>query len=400
MFDPILEQTGLARQPVSATRELIEQATIKLLKYCARNQWSGYDPYDGLNSPILDGLLHSRHKWARLMVIQLVKRSPWNCRPLLRIPKSLNPKALALFVSALLKLADAGMVQARSTIIALLLQLERLRSPRYPQFCWGYNFHWQARDFLAPQGTPNIICTTFAGSAFLDAFEHFHENDYLDIAVQAGYFLLNGLQITTNREGICFSYTPRDREQVHNANLLAAAFLARLYHLCREELFLKYARAAARFSLSRQAADGSWPYGEGRSQAWIDNFHTGYNLVALRRLRQYVGDNGLTAGIARGFNYYRRHFFTATGIPQYYHDRLYPIDIHAIAQSLITLIEFNDDENHLDLALVIGRWAIVNMQSPEGFFYYRQGKLLKNKISYMRWSQAWMLYALAHFPEV
>jgi len=67
---------------------------------------------------------------------------------------------------------------------------------------------------------------------------------------------------------------------------------------------------------------------------------------------------------------------------------------------MITLVELNDyDENANDLAIRICRSAIENMQSKNGYFFYRQGRFFKNRIAYMRWSQAWMLYALAILLE-
>jgi len=39
------------------------------------------------------------------------------------------------------------------------------------------------------------------------------------------------------------------------------------------------------------------------------------------------------------------------------------------------------------------------MQSKNGYFFYQKKRFFKNKISYMRWSQAWMLYALAIFAQ-
>jgi len=36
------------------------------------------------------------------------------------------------------------------------------------------------------------------------------------------------------------------------------------------------------------------------------------------------------------------------------------------------------------------------MQDIEGFFYYQKWKWYTNKIPYIRWSQAWMFYALAY----
>ncbi|MGH7496839.1 MAG: hypothetical protein ACREOO_31205 [bacterium] len=379
---------------------MIEQATIKLLEYCARNDWSGYDPYDGLNSPVFAGLLRHRSKLARLILIQCMKHSPVNCRPFLRVPKESNPKGLALFVSALLKLSHAGVCVGRDTIVLLLNRLCASKAPGCPHFCWGYNFDWQARHFLACKGTPNIICTTFVGNAFLDAYSRYHDRFYLDIAMSAGHFLLYGLQRTQDNHGICFSYTPSDFEQVHNANLLGSTFLARLHQMTAEEIFLECSIAAARFSIARQRGDGSWRYGEGRKQTWIDNFHTGYNLVALHHLCRYTGRRDWWENIRRGFDFYRSHFFTREGLPRYYHNRLYPIDTHALAQSLVTLIELKHlNESNLDLALTVCQWAIRHMQNFQGYFYYQKGRLIKNRIPYMRWSQAWMLYALAHLRE-
>ncbi|MCH7720309.1 MAG: hypothetical protein IH988_04885 [Planctomycetes bacterium] len=43
----------------------------------------------------------------------------------------------------------------------------------------------------------------------------------------------------------------------------------------------------------------------------------------------------------------------------------------------------------------IADWTIDSLQdSDEGFFYYRKYRHFRNKTSYMRWGQAWMLLAL------
>ena len=94
------------------------------------------------------------------------------------------------------------------------------------------------------------------------------------------------------------------------------------------------------------------------------------------------------------------NLFTASGVPKYYHNQKYPIDIHSIAQSIITLLEFKDfDSKAMDLAVDIFKWGVENMQSRKGYFFYQQKRFYKNKISYMRWSQAWMLYALSIFAQ-
>ena len=214
--------------------------------------------------------------------------------------------------------------------------------------------------------------------------------------MSAGHFLLEGLNISREAAGFCFSYTPLDRGKVHNANLLAAALISRLYAITGEKAFLHVADQAVSFSVSKQNPDGSWFYGEHDTQKWIDSFHTGYNLVALESYRRHTGNESVGRTIQKGFDYYRVHFATPDGFLKYYHNRLYPIDIHTIAQSLITLVELNRLYGHaLELPLLTWRWAVSHMQSHKGFFFYQQGRQVKNRISYMRWSQAWMLYAMA-----
>ncbi len=128
----------------------------------------------------------------------------------------------------------------------------------------------------------------------------------------------------------------------------------------------------ARYSASRQRDDGSWYYGELASQQWIDNFHTGYNLTSLRAIGRNLGTSEFEPHVRRGFEFYRNHFFREDGAVRYFHNRTYPIDIHCVAQSLLTLIEFQDlDPSNLDLVRLVYAWAMKHMWDERGFFYYR-----------------------------
>ena len=52
------------------------------------------------------------------------------------------------------------------------------------------------------------------------------------------------------------------------------------------------------------------------------------------------------------------------------------------------------EAEYLKFSETIAQWTIKNMQDKKGFFYYRKLKTHTNKISFMRWSQAWMFLAL------
>jgi len=386
-------------QSIGHDRDILELArntALKLLKYCEANNWAGYDPYDALNSRVFRALPFLDSKITRLMLTQGVKRCPINLRPLLLVAKTPNSKGIALFLSSLTKLAKIGYVKGEKEIGTMAGKLMALRSPGTRYVSWGYNFDWQTRSKLVPKGSPNIICSTFAANSLLDAYEQSRESLWLDAALSSADFLLDVLFRKENNSTAYFSYTPLEATKIHNANLLGAAFLCRIAWVSGSKKFLEPALDAARYSLSRQHEDGSWAYGESSHQEWIDNFHTGYNLVALRRIKEYGGTSEFDAAIRQGFEFYRDHFFRADGAPKYFHNSTYPIDIHCAAQSMITLVEFKESvEGCTDLALRVFRWAMANMWDARGFFYFQQSKHHTVRIPFMRWSQAWMLLALA-----
>ncbi len=65
----------------------------------------------------------------------------------------------------------------------------------------------------------------------------------------------------------------------------------------------------ARYSADKQQDNGSWEYGEFSTYHWVDNFHTGYNLCALRSISESADTSEFDARIRRGFDYYRRQLF-------------------------------------------------------------------------------------------
>ncbi len=374
----------------------IKEVTLKLLEYCRANDWAGYDPYDALNSRVYQALPILNFHLFRLALTQVFKRSPINLRPLFLVPKTRNPKGLALFLMALIKLDIIGMLKDQALIGRLVESLEALRSPDSNNCGWGYSFPWQTRTVLVPRGQANLVCTVFVANALLDASERYQNHKYSQLAVSAADYLLSELFWEKNREEAGFSYPlPKLESTVHNANFLGGALLCRVYHLTGERKYLGPALKVVRYSAGRQRQDGSWGYGEAGTQTWVDNFHTGYNLTALRSISQYAATVEFETHIQRGFDFYRGHFFQEDGAPKYFHNQTYPVDIHSVAQSILTLLTFKDLEGNLDLAQAVFRWAMARMWDEQGYFYYQVLSLYTSKIPYIRWSQAWMLLALS-----
>ena len=254
---------------------------------------------------------------------------------------------------------------------------------------------------MVPRWSPNLVCTSFVANALLDTYELKQESRYLSMARSAGEYILNDLYWTEADTTAGFSYPfPGLRGRVHNANFLGSALLCRLHKHCGEQSFLEPALKVARYSASKQHENGSWAYGELPTQRWIDNFHTGYNLCALRSIGEYTGSLEFESYIRRGFQFYCHNFFTKDNAPRYFNNNTYPIDVHSVAQSIITLLALKDyDEDSPGRALSVFEWSKAHMWAREGYFYYQVLPFWTNKISYMRWSQAWMLLALATLLE-
>lgn len=384
-----------ASAPNSDAKKLCAAAALKLLGYCRQNNWAGDDPYDVLSSPLFQIMPVLNTKVPRLLLTQALKRSPINLRRLLRIPHLQNPKALALFMSSLLMLMDAECPDRDDLIDYMIKRLIELRSPNTQYWCWGYSFHWQGRDMMVPMYSPNLVCTYFAANSLLQAYEQRRDARCLSMAVSAAEYMLNELY-WTDGSVVSFSYPlPSARSQVYNANLLASALFCRVAKHTGETRFMEPALKATRYAVEQQQPDGSWFYGVLPSQRWVDNFHTGYNLGALRSIARDTGTTDFDENIRRGLAFYKSHFFREDGAPRYFHDRTYPIDTHCAAQALISLVEFKDlDPTNIPLAESVLRWTLKHMWDDRGFFYYRVLRSCTIKISYMRWTQVWMLLGL------
>jgi hypothetical protein len=382
----------------------IEQAFDDLLRWCRRRDFAGYDPFDGLNSRVFKSSPFRQFRTARLLWTQALKRSPINLRPLTRVPPQKNSKGHALFaLAALATFRRLKTIEAETDARELLDELWQMRIENYHGAAWGYNFDWQSRNFFAPHGTPTIVPTAFVARALIEAHYAFNDENYLQMARSSCDFILEDLKraVQTDDE-VCFSYSPRDDTKVFNASLLAAETLAAVGSLTREPELLDLAASAARYVVRRQREDGSWAYGAGPGQEWVDNFHTAYVLLSLSRIMKACDIEGVDveASLKRGYVYWRERFFLADGWPKYYHDALYPADAHAAATAIATLVELRElDSEALTFAETIADWTNSNLRDARGFFYYQRHRFHLVRIPYMRWTQAWMLYALARLLE-
>ena len=384
----------------------------KLKQYCEAEHYKGWDPYDGLNSKVFQALPYFKNSafW-RLCVIQGFKRCPFNLRRLFIVPKDYNAKGIGLFLQGYCNLvrivderpefaAEIGskeeLVKKVREIAELLISLQSKGD--YHGACWGYNFGWQAKFlFYFPAYTPTVVATSFCATALMDAYEVTGENRYLDIALSSAEFVKQDLHRTNHEGGFLFSYSklPNNRE-VLNASLLGSRLLSYAYKYTGREEYKELAEQSVCACCNLQGVDGSWRYGLSEGQNWVDSFHTGYNLDGLMAYEENTGDKKYHEYLEKGFKYYVENFFMSDGTPKYYDNRTYPIDIHCPGQFLVTLSRLHKYDAHSQLADKVLDWTVKNMQDKRGYFYYQMKKGISSKISYMRWSNAFMFYAMSY----
>ena len=393
----------------------ILQSFVKLKRYCENEQFKGWDPYDGLNSKLARVLLPLKHSaFLRLCIIQGFKRCPVNLRRLALVPKEYNAKGIGLFLSGYCHLYHAlekhpeweqmlgTKEEAKRRINELAELLISLQSKGdYHGACWGYNFDWQARRlFLFPKYTPTVVATNFCATALMEAYKVTGKKEWLEVALTAAEFVVNDLHRTPYKEGFLFSYSPlKGNDTVFNASLLGSRLLSYGYHYTKKEMYRELAKQSIKACCAGQREDGAWVYGMLPVQSWVDSFHTGYNLDALIAYEEQTGDCSFHKYVEKGFDYYIRHFFEEDGMPKYYDNRTYPIDIHCPGQLLVTLVRLHRTADYELLVEKVLDWTIRNMQDRKGYFYYQLKPGFSSRISYMRWSNAFMFNALTHFLD-
>ncbi len=366
----------------------------KLGNYIISESYGGYDPFDGLMSPIFILTFLKNNKIIRFGFQQVFRRIPINIRPLLGIKKGLNPVTLGLAVQAysyLIQMYEVKKNFYQKQIDYCLTKLEVFKSKSYSGACWGYDFDWEGRYANIPAHSPTVVATGIISNSLFEYHKYSNDIRAKELIVSAAQFVLNDLNRTYEGDSFCLSYSPNDKQLVFNASMKGARLLSQVYSLTNDTKYVNEAERIIRFVINNQNKDGSWYYSKGDARSWVDNFHTAYILDALDEFVNLSGKNEYDGYLKKGKEFYLQNLFTEKGYPKYYSNSFYPIDSTEVAQSILTLTKFNN----IDKANLVAEFAFRELYSNNGYFYYQKHKSYTNKISYMRWSNAWMFAALS-----
>lgn len=388
-----------ADRTANEAMEVVEIAVQRVLGWVERNEYKGYEPFDGLSSSLRP--LALGNQFAERLVMQAVRQSPVNLRPLVGIRPQESTKGRGYMAAGYVSLFKRTQkTEFRDKAILCLKWLDKHKCNCFTTHSWSNHFDFVSRAGGYTKNDPIIVWTALIGHAFLDAYDAFGEEWLLRVADSAAQWVYELPREKTQR-GDCISYLAHVQSSIHNANMLGASLLARTAQRTGSRQFVEASRSAMEYSCSRQLANGSWWYAEAQKYHWVDNFHTGYNLDSLDTYISATGDETYRSNLDKGLEYYKKTFVEPSGRPRYYEQRAYPIDIQCAAQSIDTFARFADrDAEAGRLAETVALWTVRHMQDRRGHFHYRQYPWMTARTPMLHWGQATMFKALADLARV
>lgn len=396
---------------MQATQERAKQIVVRLELYIRSEGYQGWDPYDALNSKVL-GSVTAFHPFAQRVAIHVIKLLPWNLRRFLGIAKEYNPTALSLCIDSYVNLylldAERAHIEAAIQLLDIVLGMACINTDE--ELGWGRNFTFVTETERHETSKPLTFLNAKIGRSIL--------NLYTVTGDPALLLLVRKLITTIIRQGKIFrvngqtfvGYSAASQPRlILNASILSAALFlnyVRLYGqedcIIEGESLKGLVHEISDTVLTLQNNNGSWPYGLTFAGKRLENvdFHQGFVLDALLELLPGLEEDSRTqaqAAYERGLLFMAQQQIDAKGFFKWRYPRKFPADIHNQAQGIISLSKARHEfcENRLK--------AVVNFtldnfwDGKRNFFYYQKYPFFTNRISYLRWSQGWMFFALSEF---
>ena len=298
-----------------ANESEVVQSLDRVERWVEDHHYKGYEPFDGLSSPLRP--LCCGNLFAERLLLQLVRQSPVNLRPILGIKVQESTKGRGYMAAGyVLRYHTTGNDAYLEKAEMCLDWLDKNKEPRFADHSWSNCFDFASRGGRYTKHDPIIVWTSLIGHAYLDAYAATHQKRWLEIADSSCRWIMR-LPREKTASGDCLSYlADAEQSSIHNSNMLGAGLLARVGRITGNAAYRKVAQSAMLYSCSRQLPDGSWWYAEEPMYHWIDNFHTGYNLEALNHYLDGTDDPAWRENLRKGVAFYKTHLFEPDGCPK------------------------------------------------------------------------------------
>lgn len=394
----------------------------QLSNWLENNGWAGWDPYDIYDNRI--GMwMAKRENIFQSIANGLTSHAneffPVHLRKALRVKPQINAKAMGLFAAGFLQLEASEnaprLVNGEPGYVPCFRWLEKHKVTRFGGSGWGYPFDWRSR-VLIQRNTPTVVNSAIIGDAYWFKYKYHGDKKALSESVNICKFILNGLNRSghKNNGAFCFSYTPVDKFQVHNANLFGAEFLIRVGMETARDDWVKTGLAAASFSLSEIREDGTLNYWSNDQAGGLqqDTYHSGFEIRAINGIACITGYKEFQQAADKYFHTWQKDFFSKEGVPCLSRGQTDVLEVHSCAEALLCAAKMFEAGNfskelflkHIKSVLSAASKLWVKEAPDKGYFASKRFKKfgfdIKVDIPYIRWGQAWMFNALVNVQTV
>lgn len=371
----------------------------KTYLYVRNNNFKGWDPYDGLTT---DYKIFHKKYYIRLLFFYLNKFSPINLRPYLNVKKrSFTQPYMLIGLSHLYK----GDYEKAEQFLDIIIKDSKVNE--YGFHCWdGLDMPIQMINTFKSKGAPNVISTELAARfilLFIQKTER-RKDELTNILFSVEKFFKKQMLVQYKGQShFKYYHVTPENLFVFNSNANVCGFLAEL-DLFRgdtknETLVIDILKSIIKY----QNEDGYWNYHvnlKTATQKKQIDFHQGFILDDILRIMKVYGwEKEIEDSFKKGLNYYKINQFNNNGRSYYRVPKKWPVNIHNQSQGIITFTNAANagfGEHYREFAETIFDWTVNNMLGKDGHFYYLKYPIFTNKIPYMRWSDANMLYAISH----
>ena len=383
------------------SKHKFDLAYQKVMNYMFDNDFTSFDPYDGLNT---DWQFPKISKFSRLAMIYFNKLSPFNIRRFFMVQKSRQLMALCTVANTIFTINNPNKREFEF-IHNLYDELKKTSlKPIYGYHCWSArSFPIQMQDKLTKINIPGVVGNEIFGSFLINYYSVTGNNEALIYITSLADLIID--KYFCERDGFSFfRYMINDTEDrfTLNASLKAMAYLIKVSKITKNQAYDKIITRVLNTVVTLQKDDGRWNYTyfiDKHDEKKQVDFHQGFILDDLLLYMDTYGyDNPYREAYLQGINFYYKQQFMSDGRSLYRYPRKWPIDIHNQAQGIITFARASKagfGDHFLEFAYTIAEWTIDNMQDKDGHFYFMKYPLITYKVPYIRWSDANMANALS-----
>jgi hypothetical protein len=388
----------------------IEAVVFKLEQFIRNENYKGWDPYDALNSNLINKIT-SLHPFIQRVAIHLLKNSPINLRNLFGIKKDYNPTALSLFIDGYVNLykiyGDKKYLEKANELKEILYSLSCISD--HNEIGWSRNFKYITTKETHDLNKPLTFLNAKLTISLLNIYEITKEKLIIENTKKAIYSILKNGGVFKTKEGTYIGYSADSKPRfIFNASILTAELIIKyliytnqddeiIYDISIKELAKKLIDTI----LEKQLDKGEWYYGYSYDFSLFKNidFHQGFvadALLGISKYSVYKKEEILTA-YNLGIRFMHQHQITDNGTFKWRLPKEFPIDIHNQAQGIISLSRNTNVSYKVKLHSLINYTINEFFDFEKGYFYYQKNRFYTIKIPFIRWSEGWMFFALTEY---